>query len=98
MGAAATDRNFILERSIVGLLLLTGRLMRRENVAPIVLQSLRILLMLKHQVRNFFYHFVELSLLIKLYYSTGSISSITTNIFWLTRIVENGSGKRSHHG
>lgn len=53
MGAAATDRNFILERSIVGLLLLTGRLMRRENVAPIVLQSLRILLMLKHQVRNF---------------------------------------------
>lgn len=50
MGAAAADRIFILERSIVGLLLLTGRLMRREDVAPIVLQSLRMLLLLKPQV------------------------------------------------
>lgn len=50
MGAAASDRIFILERSIVALLLLTGRLMRREDVAPIVLQSLRMLLMLKPQV------------------------------------------------
>ena len=52
MGAAASDRIFILERSIVALLLLTGRLMRREDVAPIVLQSLRMLLMLKPQVNN----------------------------------------------
>jgi brefeldin A-resistance guanine nucleotide exchange factor 1 len=52
MGAAASDRIFILERSIVALLLLTGRLMRREDVAPIVLQSLRMLLMLKPQVRR----------------------------------------------
>ena len=50
MGAAAADRNFILERSIVSLLLLTGRLMRREDVAPIVLQSLRMLLVLKPPV------------------------------------------------
>lgn len=52
MGAAASDRIFILERSIVALLLLTGRLMRREDVAPIVLQSLRMLLMLKPQVKT----------------------------------------------
>ena len=50
MGAAAAERSFVLERSIVGLLLLTGRLMRREDVAPIVLQSLRMLLLLKPQV------------------------------------------------
>lgn len=50
MGAAAADQSFILERSIVGLLLLTGRLMRREDVAPIVLQSLRMLLLLKPPV------------------------------------------------
>ena len=52
MGAAASDRFFVLERSIVGLLLLTGRLMRREDVAPIVLQSLRMLLLLKPQVKK----------------------------------------------
>lgn len=52
MAAAASDRIFILERSIVALLLLTGRLMRREDVAPIVLQSLRMLLMLKPQVEK----------------------------------------------
>ena len=49
-GAAAAERQFVLERSIVGLLLLTGRLMRREDVAPIVLQSLRMLLLLKPPV------------------------------------------------
>ena len=47
MGAAAAERHFVLERSVVGLLCLTGRLMRREDVAPIVLQSLRMLLLLK---------------------------------------------------
>lgn len=57
MGAAASDRIFILERSIVALLLLTGRLMRREDVAPIVLQSLRMLLMLKPQVKTNQFHF-----------------------------------------
>ena len=54
MGAAAAEHNFVLGRSIVGLLGLTGRLMRREDVAPIVLQSLRMLLVLKPMVSSIF--------------------------------------------
>nr|CAD7196617.1 unnamed protein product [Timema douglasi] len=58
MGAAAADHHFLMERSIVGLLRLAVRLMRREDMSPIgytdygslgqqVLQSLRMLLLLK---------------------------------------------------
>lgn len=47
MGAAACDHHFLVERSVVGLLRLAIRLMRREDMSPIVLQSLRMLLLLK---------------------------------------------------
>ncbi|KAJ9591988.1 hypothetical protein L9F63_001500, partial [Diploptera punctata] len=47
MGAAACDHHFLMERSIVGLLRLAIRLMRREDMSPVVLQSLRMLLLLK---------------------------------------------------
>lgn len=50
MGAAAAERFYVLERSIVSLLFLASRLMRREDIAPIILQSLRMLLLLKSQV------------------------------------------------
>lgn len=50
MGAAAAERFYVLERSIVGLMFLASRLMRREDIAPIILQSLRMLLLLKPQV------------------------------------------------
>ncbi|XP_066992463.2 Golgi-specific brefeldin A-resistance guanine nucleotide exchange factor 1 [Anabrus simplex] len=47
MGAAACDHHLLLERSVVGLLRLAIRLMRREEMSPVVLQSLRMLLLLK---------------------------------------------------
>jgi brefeldin A-resistance guanine nucleotide exchange factor 1 len=47
MGAAACDHHFLLERSVVGLLRLAIHLMRREDMSPVVLQSLRMLLLLK---------------------------------------------------
>ncbi|KAL1123464.1 hypothetical protein AAG570_002544 [Ranatra chinensis] len=47
MGAAACDHHFLVERSVVGLLRLAIRLMRREEMSPVVLQSLRMLLLLK---------------------------------------------------
>ncbi|XP_065333294.1 Golgi-specific brefeldin A-resistance guanine nucleotide exchange factor 1 isoform X2 [Cloeon dipterum] len=47
MGASACDHHFLMERSIVGLLRLAIRLMRREDMSPVVLQSLRMLLLLK---------------------------------------------------
>ncbi|XP_059472257.1 Golgi-specific brefeldin A-resistance guanine nucleotide exchange factor 1 isoform X2 [Neocloeon triangulifer] len=49
MGATACDHHFLMERSIVGLLRLAIRLMRREDMSPVVLQSLRMLLLLKSQ-------------------------------------------------
>jgi hypothetical protein len=36
MGAAACDNHFLMERSIVGLLRLAIRLMRREDMTPVV--------------------------------------------------------------
>ncbi|XP_014241483.1 Golgi-specific brefeldin A-resistance guanine nucleotide exchange factor 1 [Cimex lectularius] len=47
MGAAACDHHFLVERSVVGLLRLAIRLMVREEMSPMVLQSLRMLLLLK---------------------------------------------------
>ncbi|XP_069705453.1 Golgi-specific brefeldin A-resistance guanine nucleotide exchange factor 1 isoform X3 [Periplaneta americana] len=47
MGASACDHHFLMERSVVGLLRLAIRLMRREDMSPVVLQSLRMLLLLK---------------------------------------------------
>uniref|UniRef100_A0A146LBA7 Golgi-specific brefeldin A-resistance guanine nucleotide exchange factor 1 n=1 Tax=Lygus hesperus TaxID=30085 RepID=A0A146LBA7_LYGHE len=47
MGAAACDHHFLVERSVVGLLRLAIRLMHREDMSPMVLQSLRMLLLLK---------------------------------------------------
>uniref|UniRef100_A0A224X4T3 Putative guanine nucleotide exchange factor n=2 Tax=Triatominae TaxID=70999 RepID=A0A224X4T3_9HEMI len=47
MGAAACDHHFLVERSVVGLLRLAIRLMHREEMSPMVLQSLRMLLLLK---------------------------------------------------
>ncbi|KAK9505516.1 hypothetical protein O3M35_009555 [Rhynocoris fuscipes] len=47
MGAAACDHHFLVERSVVGLLRLAIRLMHREDMSPMVLKSLRMLLLLK---------------------------------------------------
>ncbi|BES91822.1 Sec7 domain [Nesidiocoris tenuis] len=47
MGATACDHHFLVERSVVGLLRLAIRLMHREEMSPMVLQSLRMLLLLK---------------------------------------------------
>lgn len=47
MGAATCDYQYLLERSIMGLLRLAIRLMRNEELSPIILQSLRMLLLLK---------------------------------------------------
>ncbi|XP_022240117.1 Golgi-specific brefeldin A-resistance guanine nucleotide exchange factor 1-like isoform X2 [Limulus polyphemus] len=47
MGAGASEHNFLLERAVVGILQLAIRLLRREEMAPQVLQTLRILLLLK---------------------------------------------------
>ena len=98
MGAAASDRIFILERSIVGLLLLTGRLMRREDVAPIVLQSLRMLLLLKPQVCTVSIHFCHHKTPDMLYLCAGSIESLAASILRSTRIAEDWRGQRPHYG
>ncbi|XP_034244436.1 Golgi-specific brefeldin A-resistance guanine nucleotide exchange factor 1 isoform X2 [Thrips palmi] len=47
MGAAACEHPFLMERCVVGLLRLAIRLMRREEMSPMILQSLRMLLLLK---------------------------------------------------
>uniref|UniRef100_A0A8D8XWE5 Golgi-specific brefeldin A-resistance guanine nucleotide exchange factor 1 n=2 Tax=Cacopsylla melanoneura TaxID=428564 RepID=A0A8D8XWE5_9HEMI len=47
MRGAATDQQFLVERTIVGVLRLAIRLMSREEMSPVVLQSLRMLLLLK---------------------------------------------------
>nr|XP_018903871.1 PREDICTED: Golgi-specific brefeldin A-resistance guanine nucleotide exchange factor 1 [Bemisia tabaci] len=52
MGAAACDHHFLVERSVVALLRLSIRLMRREEMSPVVVQSLRMLLLLKSSVLN----------------------------------------------
>ena len=48
MNAAVFDYQFLLERSVIDLLRLAIRLMRNEEMSPIVLQSLRMLLLLKN--------------------------------------------------
>ncbi|KAB0793293.1 hypothetical protein PPYR_12913 [Photinus pyralis] len=47
MNASHCDYQFLLERAVIGLLRLAIRLMRNEEMSPIVLQSLRMLLLLK---------------------------------------------------
>lgn len=47
MNASYCDYQFLLERSVIGLLRLAIRLMRNEDMSPVVLQSLRMLLLLK---------------------------------------------------
>lgn len=47
MNASHCDYQFLLERAVIGLLRLAIRLMRNEEMSPIVVQSLRMLLLLK---------------------------------------------------
>ncbi|GIY37714.1 golgi-specific brefeldin A-resistance guanine nucleotide exchange factor 1 [Caerostris darwini] len=47
MASAASDHNFLLERAVVGILRIAIRLIRKEEMIPQVLQSLRVLLYLK---------------------------------------------------
>ncbi|XP_054719595.1 Golgi-specific brefeldin A-resistance guanine nucleotide exchange factor 1-like [Uloborus diversus] len=47
MASAASDHNFLLERSVVGILRIAIRLIRKEEMIPQVLQSLKVLLYLK---------------------------------------------------
>lgn len=47
MGGSACENHFLTERAIVGLLRLAIHLMRREDLSGMVLQSLRMLLLLK---------------------------------------------------
>lgn len=47
MNASVFDYQFLLERSVIGLLRIAIRLMRNEEMSPIVLQSLQMLLLLK---------------------------------------------------
>ncbi|CAG9763319.1 unnamed protein product [Ceutorhynchus assimilis] len=47
MNASVFDYQFLLERSVIGLLRIAIRLMRNEEMCPIVIQSLRMLLLLK---------------------------------------------------
>ncbi|KAG1678115.1 Golgi-specific brefeldin A-resistance guanine nucleotide exchange factor 1 [Nymphon striatum] len=47
MSASASDHYFLMERAVVGILRLAIRLLRKEEMAPQVLQSLRMLLILK---------------------------------------------------
>ncbi|KAK6628289.1 hypothetical protein RUM43_002101 [Polyplax serrata] len=50
MGASACDHYYLTERSVVGLLRLAIRLMRREEMSLVVLQSLSMLLLLKTNI------------------------------------------------
>lgn len=45
-----TEHSFMVERVVVGLLRISIRLLRREEIAPQVLSSIQILLMMKPQV------------------------------------------------
>ncbi|CAG7832914.1 unnamed protein product [Allacma fusca] len=47
LAAASSDMSYLLERSVVGLMRVALRLMRKEDLCPIILQSLRILLYLR---------------------------------------------------
>ncbi|KAK7082263.1 G-box binding factor [Halocaridina rubra] len=50
MGAAAADRHFLLERCVVAMLRLAKVLLRRPNMANPILQSLRMLLLLRPSI------------------------------------------------
>lgn len=52
MNASLFDYQYLLERSVIGLLRVAIRLMRNEEMSPIVLQSLRMLLLLKSTTLN----------------------------------------------
>lgn len=52
MNASLFDYQFLLERSVIGVLRVAIRLMRNEEMSPIVLQSLRMLLLLKSSTLN----------------------------------------------
>ena len=45
-----SSHSFLVERAVVGLLRISIRLLRREDIAPQVLTSLRILLLMKASV------------------------------------------------
>ncbi|CAH0564253.1 unnamed protein product [Brassicogethes aeneus] len=47
MNASVFDYQYLLERAVIGLLRVAIRLMRNEEMSPVVLQSLRMLLLLK---------------------------------------------------
>jgi hypothetical protein len=52
MGAAACDNHFLMERSVVGLLRLAIRLMRREDMSPVVsCVTFSVLSEFKHETR-----------------------------------------------
>lgn len=50
VGGSACDHYYLTERAVVGLLRLAIRLMRREEMSLVVLQSLRMLLLLKNNI------------------------------------------------
>ncbi|XP_063243123.1 Golgi-specific brefeldin A-resistance guanine nucleotide exchange factor 1 isoform X2 [Bacillus rossius redtenbacheri] len=69
LGAAPAEQHFLVERVVVGLLRLAVRLVRREDMSPVVLQSLRMLLLLRqgalarvsHQVAYGLYELLKTS-------------------------------------
>uniref|UniRef100_A0A1B6FF78 SEC7 domain-containing protein n=3 Tax=Cuerna arida TaxID=1464854 RepID=A0A1B6FF78_9HEMI len=105
MGAAACDHHFLVERSVVGLLRLAIRLMRREDMSPVVLQSLRMLLLLKASTLSRVARQVSYGLYELLKTSAANIHSATdwAIIFTLLECVGAGAppprvvGKPSHH-
>ncbi|XP_054265993.1 Golgi-specific brefeldin A-resistance guanine nucleotide exchange factor 1-like isoform X2 [Macrosteles quadrilineatus] len=105
MGAAACDHHFLVERSVVGLLRLAIRLMRREDMSPVVLQSLRMLLLLKASTLARVARQVSYGLYELLKTSAANIHSATdwAIIFTLLECVGAGAppprvvGKPSHH-
>lgn len=52
MNASLFDYQILLEKSVIGLLRIAIRLMRNEEMSPIVIQSLRMLLLLKSSTLN----------------------------------------------
>lgn len=61
MSAAACDHYFLMERSVVGLLRLATRLMRREDMSPIVSVKTRLFISINfiHLLNNLDLRFVD---------------------------------------
>ncbi|XP_017785581.1 PREDICTED: Golgi-specific brefeldin A-resistance guanine nucleotide exchange factor 1 [Nicrophorus vespilloides] len=79
MNASHFDYQFLLERSVIGLLRLAIRLMRNEEMSPVVLQSMRMLLMLK----GFTLHRISRQISFGLYeLLKTSAQNIHTNTDW----------------